>query len=186
MRAASGHTSLDHRPRGARGRARPRPRRVQHRAPPSGHRLAKTRRRASRPRTRDPVRPTRRDVPRAGGADQAESSEEVMTTAAITDHARSLVLQRDGACLCEVVARRHRRGRNPARFTPRSALRTRANRSRHHAQRWVRKVGRSITNSETPQPHAPAAGTRTTLPVAVIRRWLVDPKPIGADLTDSR
>ncbi len=37
-----------------------------------------------------------------------------MTTAAITDHARSLVLQRDGACLCEVVARRHRRGRNPA------------------------------------------------------------------------
>ena len=73
-----------------------------------------------------------------------------MTTAAITDHARPLVLQRDGACLREVVARRHASRRNPARMTPRSTLRTLTNRSRHHAQRWVRKVGRSITNSETP------------------------------------
>ena len=79
-----------------------------------------------------------------------------MTTAAITDHARPLVLQRDGACLREVVARRHGRRRNPARMTPRSTLRTLTSPSRHHAQRWVRKVGRSITNSETPQFSLPS------------------------------
>jgi hypothetical protein len=49
----------------------------------------------------------------------------------------------------EGVARRHGRRRNPARTTPRSSLRTPTNRLRHHAQRWLRKVGRSDANSET-------------------------------------
>src|SRR5450755_1370038 len=35
-------------------------------------------------------------------------------------------------------------------MTPRSSLRTPTNRARHHSQHWVRKVGRSIANSETP------------------------------------
>lgn len=74
-----------------------------------------------------------------------------MTIAAITDYARPLVLRRDAACLREVVARRLGRGRNPARMTPPSSLRTLTNRSRHHVQHWVRKVGRSIANSEAPQ-----------------------------------
>ena len=51
----------------------------------------------------------------------------------------------------EGVARRHGRRRYPARMSPRSSLRTPTNRLRHHAHRWLRKVGRSDANSETPQ-----------------------------------
>ena len=74
-----------------------------------------------------------------------------MTTAPSIDHALPPVLQRDGACLREGVARRHGRWRNPARTTPRSSLRTTTNQPRHNAQRWVEKVGRSIKGSDTPQ-----------------------------------
>ena len=75
-----------------------------------------------------------------------------MTTAPSIDHALPPVLQRDGACLREGVARRHGRWRNPARTTPRSSLRTTTNQPRHNAQRWVEKVGRSIKGSDTPHP----------------------------------
>jgi len=74
-----------------------------------------------------------------------------MTDLPSTDHARPNQLRRDGACLREGLARSHGRQRNPARMTPRSPLRTPTNRPPHHAQRWVEKVGRSITNSETPR-----------------------------------
>ena len=43
-----------------------------------------------------------------------------MTIAPSIDLAVPLVLQRDGACLREVVARRHGRRRNPARRPPRT------------------------------------------------------------------
>ena len=46
--------------------------------------------------------------------------------------------------------RQHGRRRNPAPTTPRSSLRTPTNQPRHSTQRVVEKVGRSITNSETP------------------------------------
>ena len=111
-----------------------------------------------------------------------------MTTAAITDHARPLVLQRDGACLREVVARRHASRRNPARMTPRSTLRTLTNRSRHHAQRWVRKVGRSITNSETPHggtiattsSSRSAAGSSRTARASTASRIVSGTAPLSA------
>ena len=74
-----------------------------------------------------------------------------MTIAPSSDRALPLVLQRDGACLREVVARRHGRRRNPARRPPRSSLRTLTSRLQHNTHRWVRKVGRSDANSETPQ-----------------------------------
>ncbi len=80
-----------------------------------------------------------------------------MTIAQSTDHVRQLVLQRDGAWLREGVARSHGRERNWARTTSRT---TTTNRPHHHPQRWVRKVGRSITNSETPQ-FKPATASRT-------------------------
>jgi hypothetical protein len=83
-----------------------------------------------------------------------------MTSAPSIDRALPLVLQRDRAWLREVVARRHGRRRNPARMTPRSSLRTPTNRPAHHAQRWVEKVGRSITNSDTPH-RAARAGAQT-------------------------
>ena len=73
-----------------------------------------------------------------------------MTHPETTATARDSLLQRDGACLREVVARRHGRRRNPARTTPRSSLRTLTNPSRDHNQRWVEKVGRSIKGSDTP------------------------------------
>ena len=66
----------------------------------------------------------------------------------------------------EGVARRHRRRRNPARMTPRSSLRTPTNRPRNHAQRWVRKVGRSITHSETPQPRTATPPARAPMTCA--------------------
>ena len=62
----------------------------------------------------------------------------------------------------EGVARRHGRRRNPARMTPRSSLRTPTNRARHHAQHWVRKVGRSIANSETPHAASSSATSPTS------------------------
>jgi hypothetical protein len=74
-----------------------------------------------------------------------------MTIAPSIDRAVSLVLQRDGACLREVVARRQGRRRNPARTTPRSPLRTTTTPLRHSPHRWVEKCGRSIKGSETPQ-----------------------------------
>ena len=84
-----------------------------------------------------------------------------MTTAPSIDHALPPVLQRDGACLREGVARRHGRWRNPARTTPRSSLRTTTNQPRHNAQRWVEKVGRSIKGSDTPQLDRDPTGQAT-------------------------
>ena len=78
-----------------------------------------------------------------------------MTIAPDTDRARPLVLQRDRACLREVVARRHGRRQNLARMTPRSQLRTPTNQPRDTAQRWGEKVDRSIKGSETPQSLGP-------------------------------
>jgi putative transposase len=77
---------------------------------------------------------------RACRADQAESSQEVMTTTPSIDRANPLVLQRDGACLREGVARSHGRERNWARTKPRTST---ANRPHQQPQRWVEKVGRS-------------------------------------------
>ena len=74
-----------------------------------------------------------------------------MTTLPSIDHALPLVLQRDGACLREVVARRQGRRRNPARRPPRSSLRTPTNQARYSHQRVVEKCGSSIKGSETPQ-----------------------------------
>ena len=71
-----------------------------------------------------------------------------MTTLTSTDHALPLVLQRDGACLREGVARSHGRERNWARTKPRT---TTTNTAHHQPHRWVEKVGRSIKGSEAPQ-----------------------------------
>jgi len=71
-----------------------------------------------------------------------------MTTLADTDKAQ-LPLGKRGAF--EGVARRPDAGGTPARRPPRSSLRTPTNPSRHSAQRWFEKCGRSVTNSETPQ-----------------------------------
>ena len=57
-------------------------------------------------------------------------------------------LRRDGPGLREGVARSHGREWNWARTTPQT---TTTNQAHHQPQRWVEKVGRSITNSETPQ-----------------------------------
>ena len=70
-----------------------------------------------------------------------------MTTLTSTDHALPLVLQRDGACLREGVARSHGRERNWARTKPRT---TTTNTAHHQPHRWVEKVGRSIKGSEAP------------------------------------
>ncbi len=90
-------------------------------------------------------------------SDQAESSQQVMTVAPSTRSARPLVLQRDGACLREGVARRDGCRRNWARTKPRTTI---TNRPHHNPERLVEKVGRSITNSET--PHPPADGPEPT------------------------
>jgi hypothetical protein len=81
-----------------------------------------------------------------------------MTTTAITDHARPLVLQRDGACLREVVARRPDAGGIPARRPPRSSLRTLTNPA--HDSLWLRLINptSSIKESETPQLVAVVGG----------------------------
>jgi len=71
-----------------------------------------------------------------------------MTDSQITAPARPGQLRRDRACLREGVARSHGCERNWARTTPQT---TTTNRPHHQPQRWVEKVGRSITNSETPQ-----------------------------------
>ena len=71
---------------------------------------------------------------------------------------RPLLLLRDGGSLREGVARRHGRRRNWARTTPRT---TPTNTAHKQPQRWVEKVRRSITNSETPQKIA--HGTRFVL-----------------------
>jgi hypothetical protein len=55
--------------------------------------------------------------------------------------------QRDGACLREGVTHSHGCKRNWARTKPRT---TTYNEARSLAQRWVERVSRSITNSETP------------------------------------
>ena len=89
-----------------------------------------------------------------------------MTTLTSTDHALPLVLQRDGACLREGVARSHGRERNWARTKPRT---TTTNTAHHQPHRWVEKVGRSIKGSEAPAPTreprsrraSPRPGTRT-------------------------
>jgi hypothetical protein len=75
-----------------------------------------------------------------------------MSTLQSTDRDR-LPLGKRGAF--EGVARWHGCQRNPARTTSRSQLRTPTNPPRHHAQRWVEKVGRSIKGSDTPQPPEP-------------------------------
>ena len=97
----------------------------------------------------DPPSSRGRHAPRPRRADQAQSSQQDMTTPESTDRA-CLPLGKRGAF--EGVARRHGRRRNPARTTPRSSLRTPTNQPRHHAQRWVEKVGRSIKGSDTPHP----------------------------------
>src|SRR5439155_2465746 len=104
-------------------------------------------RRASRPRPADPPRPRRRDATRPGPADQAESSQQEMTTVEHTDR-ETRSLGKRGAF--EGVARRHGRRRNPARMTPRSSLRTPTNTPRHSPQAWCEEIGRCIANSETP------------------------------------
>ncbi len=81
----------------------------------------------------------------------------------------------------EGVARRHGRRRNPARMTPRSSLRTPTNRSRHHTQRWVRKVGRSITNSETPHDAFNAALTNGRSAVEAVRQAKSDGRNAEAE-----
>jgi hypothetical protein len=78
--------------------------------------------RASRPRTTDQTRSRCRPTVRPRGAEQAESSQQVMTIAPSIDSALTLVLQRDEPCLREVVARRHGRRRNPAWRPPQSEL----------------------------------------------------------------
>ena len=95
--------------------------------------------------------------------------------AGITTNARLLPASGVGGGLREVVARRHGRRRNPARTSPRSSLRTPTNQLRRNPQRWLRKVGRSDANSETPQlapaslyPWQSQSGSRrwpTALPV---------------------
>jgi len=70
-----------------------------------------------------------------------------MTDLPGTDHAGVGLLRRDGACLREGVARWQRCQRNAARTMART---TTTNEPNHQPQRWVEKVGRSITNSETP------------------------------------
>ena len=113
-------------------------------------RLRHPRRRAPRPRPSDPPGSRRRDAPRARRADQAESSEQAMST--IPSIAPAVPpLGKRGAF--EGVARRHGRRRNPARMTPRSSLRTPTNQALHSPQRWVEKADRSIKGSDT--PHSP-------------------------------
>jgi hypothetical protein len=68
--------------------------------------------------------------------------------------------QLGGSPVADVQDRRHGRRRNPARTSTRSSLRTPTNQPRHSTQRVVEKVGRSITNSETPQSMRTARSTR--------------------------
>ncbi len=146
------HLSSINRPGRPRCRTAPHPHRVQHGPTPRLDRVRHPRRRASRPRPAGPPRPRCRDAPSTCGADQAESSEQVMTDIlTLLDSAVPGLLRRDGACLREALARRHGRRRNPARTTTRSSLRTPTNQPRHAPQRWVEKCGRSIKGSDTPQ-----------------------------------
>src|SRR5450755_2457817 len=110
-----------------------------------------------------PARPRRRDASRASRADQAESSQQEMSALPSIEHTHAPLGKR-GAF--EGVARRHGRRRNPARMTPPSSLRTPTNRARHHSQHWVRKVGRSIANSETPHPNRRTLQRRQARPAA--------------------
>jgi putative transposase len=138
-------TDDDHRPRRARCRARPDPRPVQHGQVARLDRLRRPRRRALRPRARDPPRPCRGPETRPLRADQAESSQQVMTTLPSIDHAH-LPLGKRGAF--EGVARRPWMAggmgtddaQNPGNHQP-----------HHNPQRWVEKCDRSVANSETPQ-----------------------------------
>ena len=50
----------------------------------------------------------------------------------------------------EGVARRPDAGGTTARTLPRTQVRTPTNQAPHHPDRWVRKIGCSITKSETP------------------------------------
>jgi len=137
-----------HRPGRSRCRARARAQAVQHRAPARRHRVRHPRRRAPRPRPDDPPCPRCRPPQGPHGADQAQSSEQAMTDLlSTTRSARAGLLRRDGACLREGVARWQGCQRNWARMTPHT---TTTNQAHHKALRWVEKVGRSITNSETP------------------------------------
>ena len=86
-----------------------------------------------------------------------------MSTTAATAHVRLLPASGVGGGLREVVARRHGRRRNPARTSPRSSLRTTTNPPPGPAQRWLRKVGRSDANSETPQPSQPSGAAGVAL-----------------------
>ena len=73
-----------------------------------------------------------------------------MTTAPRTAQALPLVLQRDGACLREGVARRQGCRRNWAPTSPQTMT---TNRPHHHAHHWNKNCVRPITNSETPHIH---------------------------------
>lgn len=145
------HLTGTRRPGRPRWRARPDPRRLQHQAAARRDRLRHPRRRASRPWPRHPPRPRCRHATSPRGADQAESSQQDMTSPQITAPARPGQLRRDGACLREGVARWHGCQRNWARTTPRN---TPTDQAHHQPQRWVEKVDRSITNSETRHPSA--------------------------------
>jgi hypothetical protein len=90
-----------------------------------------------------------------------------MSTTAATAHVRLLPASGVGGGLREVVARRHGRRRNPARTTPRSSLRTPTNQLRRNPQRWLRKVGRSDANSETPHLYAAACARGHDHPRAI-------------------
>jgi len=113
-------------------------------------------------------RKQRRPQTRPRRPDQAESSQQAMSTI----HSTPAVLPLGKRSAFEGVARRQGRRRNPARTTPRSSLRTPTNPPRDHAQRGVEKCGRSITNSGTPhlaattRPEAPtlARGDTATIP----------------------
>jgi hypothetical protein len=127
------------------------------------------------PRARDPPRACRRHATRASRPDQAESSQQAMTDLLSTDRTRLLPASGVGGCLREGVARWHGCRRNWARTTPQT---TTTNQPRHQPQRWVEKVGRSITNSETPQPQPPNPIFRTKL--------LVSPSPRASTFAHDR
>ena len=78
-----------------------------------------------------------------------------MTAATTIPASRPLPLSWGRACLREGVARSHGCERNWARMKPRP---TTTNRPHQYPQRWVEKVGRSITGSETPHPRTHLAG----------------------------
>ena len=101
-----------------------------------------------------------------------------MSTTAATAHVRLLPASGVGGGLREVVARRHGRRRNPARTSPRSSLRTTTNPPPGPAQRWLRKVGRSDANSETPHANRSDA-TLVHTPIASMASATSRPCPAG-------